>query len=363
MRVVHVVVAGEIGGAERMLVDLASGQPGHALALLTPNEDLARMFVESGLRVHRREAVREGPLHYLAQSLGPRDVAWIEGVLRAERAQVAHLHTFGSQVVGTRAARQAGVAVVRTEHSTRVYDDATCWPFSRWSLRRADGSVAVSGHVQARALARAPWAKPRMQVIYNGVQTERFVRVDAVHGPFRFALVGRLEPRKGVDLALDALASVPGAVLDIVGDGPARASLWKHARARGIEDRVVFHGHLADPRPVVALASAALGSSRSEGLGISLLEAMAMGKPVVAFAVGGVAEVVKDGRTGLLARAGDPGALAARMREAMDAGPRLEAWGSAARARVLEKFSVTGMRASYDEVYARVVRMVEQRSS
>ena len=78
---------------------------------------------------------------------------------------------------------------------------------------------------------------------------------------------------------------------------------------------------------------------------------MAMGRPVVAFAVGGVPELVEDGRTGLLAKAGDVEALAARMREAMGAGPRLEEWGRAARARAIECFSVDGMCQAYEALY------------
>ncbi len=351
MRVVHVVVAGEIGGAERMLVELASGQDSHAIALLTPNPALARLFTDAGLRVHDRSGVREGPLPYLWRSLGSSDVGWITEILQAERAAVAHLHTFASQVVGTRAAMHAGACVVRTEHSTRAYDDPSCWPFSRWSLRRADGCVAVSEHVRARALARAPWAAPKMRVVYNGVDVLRFSPAGTPPGVFRFALVGRLEPRKGVDLAIDALARVPGAHLDVVGDGPARSALRRHAGARGVHDRTVFHGYVEDPRPLLARASAVLCSSRAEGLGISLIEGMAMAKPVVGFAVGGVVEVVEDGRMGLLAEAHDAEALAARMREAMSARTKLDEWGKAARARVVERFSARAMREDYARAY------------
>jgi glycosyltransferase involved in cell wall biosynthesis len=355
-RVVHVVVAGEIGGAERMLVDLACREPhAHPVALLTPNPALKRLFVDAGLRVHDGGPVREGPLPFLWRSLGPRDAAWVASVLVRERASVAHLHTFASQVVGTRAAMRAGVPVLRTEHSTRAFDDPSCWPFSRWSLRRAHASVAISEHVRARVVARAPWADGKTRVVYDGVDTTRFAPVDVERPDFRFVIAGRLEPRKGVDLAIDALALVPGAHLDVVGDGEERRALWKRARGRKVEGRVVFHGYLPDPRPVLARSSALLCSSRAEGLGISVLEAMAMARPVVAFAVGGVREVVDDGRTGLLAKEGDVEALAARMRQAMQAGTRLEEWGEAARERVVERFSVAAMREGYGVAYEDVL--------
>jgi glycosyltransferase involved in cell wall biosynthesis len=356
-RVVHVVVAGEIGGAERMLCDLASHAGSgaeHSVALLTPNERLHDLLRDAGLRVHDRGRTREGPLPYLWTSLGPRDVAWVAQILERERASVAHLHTFASQVVGTRAAMRAGTRVLRTEHSTRAFHDPSCWPFSRWSLVHADASVAISEAIRTVALARAPWAAPKTRVVYDGVDTERFApRPEEPHGErFTFAVVGRLEPRKGVDLAIEALARVPDVQLDIVGDGEQRAALERLAGLCGVADRVVFRGYVSDPRPFIARADATLCSSRTEGLGIALLEAMAMARPVVGFAVGGVAEVVEDGRTGWLAPAGDLGALADRMRRLSESADRGRALGDAARARVVARFSVRAMCDGYARAYA-----------
>jgi glycosyltransferase involved in cell wall biosynthesis len=356
-RVVHVVVGGEIGGAERMLVELAGAASGaeHTVALFTPSEALADMLRRAGLRVVDRGRVREGPLPFLWRSMGPSDVAWLAGVLRRERADVAHLHTFASQVLGTRAALRTGARVLRTEHSTRAFDDPTCWPFSRWSLARADASVAVSDHVRAVALGRAPSAAAKVRVVYNGVDTDRFAptpRDASRGGPFTFVSLGRLEPRKGVDLALEALAMCPGARLEIVGDGGSRPALEVRARSLGLRERVTFHGMLDDVRPVVARADAVIASSRSEGLGVALLEAMAMGVPVVGFAVGGVPESVVDGATGMLAPAGHVAALAGLMRKAAAAPESMRAMGTAARARVVERFSSRAMREGYARVYA-----------
>jgi glycosyltransferase involved in cell wall biosynthesis len=356
-RVVHVVVAGEIGGAERMLVDLASRPDStyadHSVALITPNRALAHLLRDAGLRVHDRGPSPEGPLRFLSTSFGPGDVAWIARVISQERADVAHLHTFASQVVGTRAALRAGARVVRTEHSTRVFDDPICWPFARWSLARADTCVAISEHVLTVAAARAPWAAGKLRVVRNGVDVHRFApRASPRANDFTFAVVGRLEPRKGVDLAIDALAQVPNARIEVVGDGAARASLERRALRRGVGERVVFHGFLPDTRDRLARSDAALCSSRSEGLGIALLEAMAMARPVVGFAVGGVPEIVDHGVTGLLAPAGDVDALAMRMRQAMSSRERMRALGEAARAEVVARFSVNAMCAGYAAAYA-----------
>jgi glycosyltransferase involved in cell wall biosynthesis len=358
-RVLHAVVAGEVGGAERMLVDLASN-PGatraeHAVALVTPSDSLRRMLSEAGLRVHDRGPAREGPLPFLWRSLGPRDVAWMAGVARDERARIVHLHTFASQVVGTRAALRVGARVLRTEHSTRAYVDPSCWPFSRWSLARADACVAISEYVRAVATARAPWAAAKVHVVPNGVDVEHFApREEPKPEAFTFVLVARLERRKGVDLALEALARVPGAHLDVIGDGDQRRALEDAARARGVGHRVRFHGFVADTRGTLSRAHAALCTSREEGLGIALIEAMSTGLPVVGFAVGGVPELVEEGKTGLLCRPGDVEALAVAMRGAMEARAKLARMGAAARDRVTTRFSVQAMCAGYAEAYARL---------
>jgi glycosyltransferase involved in cell wall biosynthesis len=357
IKVAHVVVAGEIGGAERMLCELASRpketNAEHVIALMTPNEGLFRLFMKAGLRVHDRGRVREDPAAFLWRSLGPLDTAWLEGVLRGERASVVHLHTFGSQMIGTRAAKRVGARIVRTEHSTRVYDDPSCWPFSRWSLRRTDACVAISEHVRAVAIAKAPWIAGKTRVIRNGVDTTRFTpRTVTLPEAFTFVLVGRLEPRKGVDLAIEALHEAPGAQLEVVGDGSERTSLEALVRARGMTDRVRFHGELEDPRSVVAASHVALSSSRKEGLGMANLEAMAMARAVVSFPVGGVPEIVTDETTGFISREPTVRSLAGRMRDAMRDPIRAASLGEAARAFVVERCSIEAMCRAYGEAYA-----------
>jgi glycosyltransferase involved in cell wall biosynthesis len=358
MSVLHVVVAGEIGGAERMLVDLTraptAGGRAHAVALITPNDRLRALLRDAGLDIDDRGPAREGPLAYLSGALGRSDVAWLEAIIRRRGSSIVHLHTFASQVVGTRAALRAGAKVLRTEHSTRVYDDPSCWPFSKWSLHRVHASVCISDHVRSVALSRAPWAEPVMHVVPNGVDVTRFAlrALPANEGRVRFVALGRLEPRKGIDIALRALARVPTAELAVVGEGESRPMLESLSRTLGVADRVRFAGFAADVRDEIARAHLALSSARSEGLGIALLEAMAMARAVVALPTGGIPEIVEDGRTGWLARGDDEEALAGAMRDAIARPGEISRRGERARDRVVACFSVDAMRERYEQRYS-----------
>ncbi|MDB4998619.1 MAG: hypothetical protein JWM74_6051 [Myxococcaceae bacterium] len=361
LRVVHVVVAGDIGGAERLLVDLASrpkeSGAEHVVALLTPNRKLAAMFEKNGLTIRDRGPVRENPIAYLWRSLGPSDVAWLAGVLRDERASVAHLHTFGSHVLGTRAALRAGVPIIRTEHHVQYFIDPSTKSFTRWSLARVDRSVAISQYVADWVTRAVPGIASRLRVVLNGVDADYFSprAPAATERPFTFAVVCRLEPWKGVDLVVEAASRAKGFAVDIVGDGSERARLEKLARDNGVADRVRFLGYLADPRAAVADADAVVNASRDEPLGLSVLEALAMERPVVGFAGGGLPEIVQDGATGWLVRERSAAALATALSEASSDRPRARRFGVAGRRFVEERCRIETMCGGYRAVYEELV--------
>ena len=363
IRVLHVVVAGDIGGAERLLVDLgrrpqASGAE-HVVALMTPNEALLRYFRDAGLEVVDRGRVRENPAAYLWRSFGRADVAWLEETMRREKADVAHLHTFASHVVGLRAARRAGIPALRTEHHVQYFLDWDTRYFTRWSLARVDAVVAISDYVRDFVARLEPSVVARMRVVRNGVDADYFAPRPAPTGgaadaPFTFVVVCRLVPWKGVDLVIEAMHDVPAAHLHVVGDGPERARL--EARAASLGRRVRFLGYQKDPRDCFAAADAVINSSREEPLGLSVLEAESMARPVIAFAGGGVPEVVKNGTTGWLVPERSVAPLARAMRDAASSRARAQAMGAAARALVESEHRIERMCAGYAECYARLAR-------
>jgi glycosyltransferase involved in cell wall biosynthesis len=352
----HVVVGGDIGGAERLLVEIAR-RPGatgceHAIAVVTPNRALVRYFVDAGLVVHDRGDARENPLAYLVQSLGPFDVRWLAELVARERIDLVHTHTFGSHVLGTRAARRAALPQLRTEHGTAHYFQRSSSPFTRWAAARTDRFVAVSEHVKRGIAATAPRVAERMTVVRNGLDTAYFSPVAPAPKEFSLAIVCRLAAWKRVDLAI-AGASRAGAPLVVVGDGEDRARLEAIAeRARG---KVRFVGHQPDPRPFIAEASAVLSTSKEEPLGLSVLEALAMGRPVIAVAEGGIPEIVQDGETGLLVRDATPEAIARAIARAQQERDWFDAMGQAARRFAVERCGIEAMCEGYAVEYRRTM--------
>jgi glycosyltransferase involved in cell wall biosynthesis len=349
----HVVVAGDIGGAERLLVDLATRpaqtNADHEVALMTPNRALAAYFVGAGLRVHDRGPVRENVISYLYRSVGPVDVRWLTSLLVNQRIDVVHTHTFGSHVLGTRAALRAGRAQIRTEHHVQHYFDPSCSPFTRWAASRTRRFVAISEYVRGILARTAPAVADRCTLIRNAVDTEHWSpQHKTSDGRFRVGIVCRLTAWKRVHLAIGA-ASTAEVELLVVGDGEDRRRLEAFARKRG--GAVRFVGRQPDPRPYIGSCDVIVSTAKDEPLGLSVLESLAMGKPIIAFRGGGIPEIVQQDVTGILVDEGNEAALADAIARMKTYGAHLARMGEAGRRFALERCNVTSMCSAYAEIY------------
>jgi glycosyltransferase involved in cell wall biosynthesis len=178
------------------------------------------------------------------------------------------------------------------------------WCAQRWAHRRASRVVMPSSAIVAAARDWSGIPEEKCVVIPNAVDPAEFPRVDVFAGPvIRAGYLGRLDPAKDPELLLHSLtfAEMPQAELHYFGDGEDRAELEEEAAGLELTDRVHFHGMVARPQDALAQMDVLWLPSCVEGFGLVLIEAMASGIPVVAFAVGGVTDIVQDEVNGLLA--------------------------------------------------------------
>ncbi len=279
-------------------------------------------------------------------------------LLRRERTQILHAHRFLANLVARVIGRMAGVPVViATHHDTdyeigfagRLLEGATasmsdtvlaCSEAVRRHAIRAYG--LRHGHVRTLRNALpdpgASWSDPARRARARQ-------ELGAAPGEQLIGTVGRLiEPKKGIPVFLTAARSLAEKLPDvrfvIVGDGPARSRLEETATRLGVAHRTTFAGERRDIPRVMDALDLLVQPSNWEGFGLTLLEAMAVGRPIVATRVGGIPEVVLDGRTGTLVPPGDPDALAGACFDLLADGERAARFGEAGRERVRAEFSI-----------------------
>ncbi len=388
-RAVHVIANLDVGGAQEVVRSLAPALSGCGVdaSVLTLRDGPLRHGLEAaGVRVH----VVPGRTRSVVRDLGAtaellrirRDVTDV--VLR-ERADIIQTHLLGSMDflmigVGTRDRRPS---VVWTFHNAMLDLRPDQLPagdrtlvLKRRAYRRAyhhasrlvAAMVAVSGEV-GRSVARDLRPAPRrLTVIPNGVDIERYgdttkrkaVRdsIGVPGGALLLTCVAKLYEQKGHAVLLDAFERLhaPREVhLALVGDGPLHGSLQARIDDARLQHRVHLTGIRSDIPDVLMASDAFLLPSLWEGLPMALLEAMASGLPIIASRVAGTEEVLAGTEAGLLVEPGDADGLRdAVERLVADDGLRLRL-GTAARARVVERYTVAAQAASHARLYRQVV--------
>jgi len=199
------------------------------------------------------------------------------------------------------------------------------------------------------------WTKPALTIsnftpVLPATPVPR-ARHTTPEGVFLVAAGGRFQPRKALDMAIRAIALVPGAWLWLIGDGKLRGDLERLAAELGVTDRVRFVGWVENPAPYIASADAFLMPSRHEPLGNILLEAWALGIPSVATRSEGPAWFMRDGVDGLMADIDDPAGIAAALRRLQADPVAAQGYAVAARARLEDMFSEEAICRDYIRVF------------
>lgn len=356
LAIAHVLSSFALGGQERVALDLAGSQVDeghrvHAISLAPLPDGLLRdEFARRGVVVH---TVSKG------RGVDPTVVARLAMLFRRERVEIVHTHNPQPLFYGALAGRLAGATVVHTKHGVNPARGRQLW-LRRLGGRLAHAYVAVSGATARVARDNAECPAARLRTIANGVALEGFganaearraVREELgiPAAAFVFGTVGRMSPEKDHTLLVRAARPLlsEATQLVIVGDGSEASRVRDEARG---SPWIHLPGSRNDVSRLLASFDAFVLSSRSEGLPLALVEAMASGLPIVATDVGGVREVLDA--AGMVVPSRDERALAEAMRSIRGGG----AQDLGARARVRAKqFDARRMNDEYLALYTQLL--------
>lgn len=359
LRILHVILSLGVGGAEKLAYDMitrlpAVGCQGSAVCLQMRGA-LADRLQAAGVPVHFRPR-RPG------LDLGL--IAWLRRIIERERIDVVHAHQYTPLVYAVLASLgQSRVRVVYTEHG-RILPERRRWKrrlINPLLARRVDHLVSIS-HSTREAMARYDYfPAERIEVIHNGVDLAQLGKpIDPAAKrrelglPEAGRIIGaaaRLEEVKNLPLLLRVFRRVldqrPETLLLIAGIGSLEATLKAEAARLGLGEQVRFLGLRFDLPELYQLMEVFLLTSFTEGISITLLEAMASRVPAVATDVGGNGEVVVEGETGYLLPLEDEAGLAARVDGLLADPESARGMGMQGRARVEREFCFTGMLEAY----------------
>jgi glycosyltransferase involved in cell wall biosynthesis len=360
-----------VGGTERVVWELATRLPAARFDLrvwLSDDrgvDELAAALEQADLSVDRMAEV-ESRWNWKGML-----ATWSR--LRALKPDLVHIHHVwpAADRYLSMIARAAGVPhVVVTEHITGESHSRGQRTLKRDELKNADAVTAVTAAIVDTLARDYAIERSLVRVIPNGADTpdeereaplarrwrERFLAT-----PLKplWVVAGRLEEQKGHDILFDALVALARIGLDftlaVAGDGSRRGWLEQRALSLGLSPRVQFVGQLDDVGPLLAAADGVVLPSRWEGLPLVLLEAMARGRPIVATAVGGVAEALEDGVTGTLVPPNDVGALAAALEHLHRRADRAWRLGHVAAEVARDRYSWHAVVDEYESVYDEVL--------
>jgi len=344
-------------GAETQAVDLANGLAltGHTVHLCSfePQLEQAGRLAESVHfhHVRRKSKYDFSPADGIAEIIDRAGIEVVQGVMQFA-VLFAWLGSSRSR------SRPPVVAAIHTTVNRGLKDELHDRFLYRWILRRLPAIIFVCEHQRTYWTAKFPELRESARVVYNGVDPRRFRRAEfesaarKLRGDlgiptdaFVFTCVAAFRPEKGHEHLIDAFSRQAGhTYLLLAGEGERMSAARDLVRAAGLDTRVRFLGNVGDVRPVIVASNATiLASTAVETFSMAMLESMALEVPMIATRIGGLAEAIIDGKTGLLCPPGDAGKLAAKMQTLVDR--RLDAGelGRAASEMVSQLFTLERM--------------------
>ena len=311
------------------------------------------------------------PLHPLSpHKYIPLYLPRLFNLLRTGKFDLIHCHLTGSNLIAKPLAAMLGVPLIfNYDHNDMVRtQQKTLLLLDRLANLLTDHIIAVSASTRDFLIQQERVPADKITLIYNGVDLERFHAApdSPTRATWRHAWglpenipvvvgVGRLRPQKNFPLFLrvagEVLRAIPQATFVIAGEGPDRQDLEILARDLGIASQVHFLGYVNDTTELYAGVDVLLMTSRAEGTPLTVLEAMAMGVPVVATRVDGMAEVLEDGVDAYLAPPGDLAACAQRTCRLLQDQALARRFSQAGRRKVRDHYSAVSMTRQLEKIY------------
>lgn len=351
------------------------------LTILARNLDRSRFELAVGVYEHE-----ESDFSREFQRLGGRILCMnVPGGLRNEakqyfalvklfkeyRPHIVQTHVLKANLYGTLAAKQAGVpGIIATEMTlkdtapspVKRLRDRAIQPLVGMMLKHVDRYVVTSKYIRDEWSAGR--SDPAFEVVYPPFNLEKYSRVKRKRKKStgkNVCFVGRLSEEKGLPYLLDTMMEirkrVPDVLLTLVGTGPLEQQLKRMVESLGLNDTVRFAGYASNSFEALSEADVFVLPSRTEGCPIVILEAMASGLPVVATAVGGSVELVRDGETGLLVPYGDIGQLEESLITLISDRSRADKMGRNGQRLAFEDFHPERFTRSLEDLYEEIVRL------
>jgi glycosyltransferase involved in cell wall biosynthesis len=350
-----------IGGMERVIMELCRyvdpSKYRVSICCISRRGPLADQMEAEGVPVHFCENQSKAGKYLRGFELAR--------IFRDQKVDLLHTHHMPAFVDSTLGARLAGVPILINTDHCKQYPIERHWQIlERSAAVFADTVVAVSQHTRSDLIRYQRMSPAKLRVIYNGIDV-RFARRETptelrrelglAVGDVVVGTTARLESQKGLALLLDAAPYVlqqrPCTRFVIVGGGSQEDALLEQAKRLGIASRVIVTGYRTDAVDLAQLFDCFVQTSVFEGMPMALLEAMALAKPIVATAVGGVPEVVEDGVTGTLLHGRDPKLLSDAILQLLSDRDRRERLGKAGYDKYQRHFTSRAMVSKYEELY------------
>ncbi|MCP4749998.1 MAG: glycosyltransferase [Proteobacteria bacterium] len=368
IHIMHLLLSLETGGCENGVVNLINHMDADrfkvSVCCLNQTGELVERIHEDRRHVHLVE--KEG-------RTGPRDLMNLRDFFLEQDVDIVHTHAFATLFIGYVGARLARVPIVlHGEHGIFYADKFRRIMMQKILFRLVDGVITVSGDLKHRLAKTFNVGEDLFQPIINGVDLDKFSVADvSTRNRLRASLgapedacligsVGRLVDVKRFDLLIDGLAALrrngSNIHMIIIGDGPLRSDLQERIDKERMNDHFFLAGRKDNVNDYLSALDIFALTSDFEGISNTILEAMAVGLPVIASNVGGNPEIVSGGRTGLLFEAGDVDQFKEVANRLILDNALREKMGAAARNDIIRQFNLKRMVKEYEQAYLNLVR-------